>query len=64
MGLAKANELLVLRKKIDAETPVDWNICFRIVEDVDLSGDLFHPKIGQICAMKLIVDYSRYLWAA
>ena len=44
MGLAKANELLLLGKRIDARTAVDWNICSRIVGKVDESGDPFHPN--------------------
>lgn len=31
MGQAKANELLILGRKINAETAVDWNICSRII---------------------------------
>ena len=30
-GLAKANEMLLLGKKIDAQTSVDWNICSNVV---------------------------------
>jgi enoyl-CoA hydratase/carnithine racemase len=44
MGLPKANEMLLLGKKIDAKTAVDWNISSRVVQDVDLSGDPCHPK--------------------
>ena len=32
MGLSKANELLLLGKRIDAKTAVDWNICSRMIE--------------------------------
>ncbi len=42
MGLAKANEFFLLGTKIDASTALQWNICSRIVQDVDLSGDPFH----------------------
>ena len=51
MGLAKANELLLLGKKIDARTALGWNLCSRIVEDVDSSGDPFHPNslASQMC---------------
>ena len=44
MGIAKANELLMLSRKIDAETAVQWNVCSRIVEDCDMSGDPFHSN--------------------
>eukprot|EP00934_Nitzschia_sp_Nitz4_P008034 Nitzschia sp. Nitz4//scaffold26_size159584//45912//46922//NITZ4_ECH//-1//CDS//3329545178//8024//frame0 len=33
MGIAKANELLLLAKPIDAYTAVAWNICSRVVLD-------------------------------
>jgi hypothetical protein len=52
MGLAKANELLLMGQKIDANTAVQWNICSSMV---DCSGnptnDPFHPgSIGvQVC---------------
>jgi peroxisomal 3,2-trans-enoyl-CoA isomerase len=44
MGIAKANELLMLSKKIDAETALQWNLCSRIVNDCDTSGNPFHPN--------------------
>ena len=31
MGLSKANEMLLLGKKIDAKTAVEWNICSRVL---------------------------------
>jgi Delta3-Delta2-enoyl-CoA isomerase len=31
-GLSKANELLLLGKKIDARTALDWNLCSKLVE--------------------------------
>jgi enoyl-CoA hydratase/carnithine racemase len=43
MGLAKANELLLLGKKIDAETAVKWNISSRVVP-CNQEGDPFHPQ--------------------
>lgn len=43
MGIAKANALLMLGEKIDAETALSWNLCSRIVRDCDTSGDPFHP---------------------
>jgi enoyl-CoA hydratase/carnithine racemase len=42
MGLSKANELLLLGKKIDANKALDWNLCSEIVTDCDVSGDPFH----------------------
>lgn len=60
MGLAKANEFLLLGKPIGAQTAVDWNICSRVVpsktgsamqggddldKDLDMeTGDPFHPN--------------------
>lgn len=52
MGLAKANELLLLGQKIDASTAVQWNICSRILEcSSNPANDPFHPNgIGvQVC---------------
>ena len=51
MGLSKANELLLLGKKIDATTALNWNICSQIVRDADTSGDPFHPQslASQMC---------------
>ena len=58
MGLAKANELLLLAKKIDAQTAVQWNICSRIVPQADvLSGDPFHSK-SLATLMALEIDQS------
>lgn len=42
MGLSKANELLLLGKKIDAKTSVQWNICSQLLTGCDQSGDPFH----------------------
>jgi enoyl-CoA hydratase/carnithine racemase len=55
MGLVKANELLLLGKKIDAPTAVDWNVCSRIVPDADVdSGDPFHPNsLASIMALEI-----------
>jgi len=44
MGVTKANELLMLSRKIDAETALQWNLCSRVVKDCDASGDPFHPN--------------------
>jgi enoyl-CoA hydratase/carnithine racemase len=46
MGLAKANELLLLGKEIDAQTAVEWNICSRVVKVNDGEGatNPFHPN--------------------
>lgn len=49
MGLAKANELLLLGKSIDAKTAVEWGICSRVVESPSFEGDddtldPFHPS--------------------
>lgn len=42
MGLSKANELLLLGKRIDAEKAVAWNMCSQVVKGCDESGDPFH----------------------
>lgn len=44
MGQAKANELLMLSKKIDANTALQWNICSRVVQGCDSGGDPFHSN--------------------
>jgi len=52
MGLAKANELLLLGQKIDANTAVQWNICSSILDCSNHpTNDPFHPdSIGiQVC---------------
>jgi enoyl-CoA hydratase/carnithine racemase len=41
MGLSKTNELLLLGKKIDANTALQWNICSRVIKSEDL--DPFQP---------------------
>lgn len=38
MGLSKANELLLLGRKISAKTALEWNICSKIDHDCDISG--------------------------
>jgi enoyl-CoA hydratase/carnithine racemase len=42
MGFAKANELLLLGKRIDAKTAVDWNICSQVVPNT--VDDPFDPN--------------------
>lgn len=52
IGLAKANELLLLGQKIDANTAVQWNICSKVIENSNSSiDDPFHSSsIGiQVC---------------
>ena len=45
MGLSKANELLLLGKRIDAKTALEWGICSQVISDCDTeSGDPFHPN--------------------
>lgn len=45
MGLSKANELLLLGKRIDAKTAQDWGICSQVISDCEKeSGDPFHPN--------------------
>jgi len=51
MGIAKANEMLLLGKRVDAQTAVEYNIVSKIVHDVDTSGNPFHPNslASQLC---------------
>jgi enoyl-CoA hydratase/carnithine racemase len=45
MGLSKANELLLLGKRIDAQTAHKWGICSQVISNCDkTSGDPFHPN--------------------
>jgi enoyl-CoA hydratase/carnithine racemase len=44
MGLSKANELLLLGKRIDANKALNWNLCSEVVTDCDASGDPFHTN--------------------
>jgi peroxisomal 3,2-trans-enoyl-CoA isomerase len=57
MGLAKANEMLLLGKKINAQQAYDWNICSRIIpksttttttNDTDPFHDP-HSIVNQMC---------------
>ena len=50
MGLAKANELLLLGQKIDADTAVNWNICSKIIDTCSNNGDPF-----DICSIGSLV---------
>jgi peroxisomal 3,2-trans-enoyl-CoA isomerase len=43
MGLSKANELLLLGKKIDAKTALDWNICSQVVHGTN-TEEPFHDN--------------------
>lgn len=42
MGLSKANEILLLGKRIDAKKALDWGICSQVIADCDCN-DPFHP---------------------
>jgi peroxisomal 3,2-trans-enoyl-CoA isomerase len=42
-GLSKANELLLLGRKIDARTAMDWNICSKVVNTEEVN-DPFHSN--------------------
>lgn len=45
MGLSKANELLLLGKRINAQKALAWGICSQVISDCDKeSGDPFHPN--------------------
>ncbi|CAB9524470.1 CoA delta isomerase 2, mitochondrial [Seminavis robusta] len=52
MGLSKANELLLLGKRINAQTALEWGICSRVMSDCDTGGDPFHPHslASRMCA--------------
>lgn len=43
MGLSKANEILLLGKRIDAQKALDWGICSQVVTDCDCN-DPFNPN--------------------
>jgi len=49
MGLAKANELLLLGRKIDAQTAVEWNICSRILPYESTNTFEHHSLGSQVC---------------
>jgi enoyl-CoA hydratase/carnithine racemase len=51
MGQSKSNELLLLGRRIDAKTALDWNLCSRIVED-DNGNDPFSSTslAGRMCS--------------
>lgn len=44
MGLSKANELLLLGRKIDAKKACEYNLCSEVVHNCDMSGDPFRPS--------------------
>jgi peroxisomal 3,2-trans-enoyl-CoA isomerase len=52
MGLAKANEMLLLSRELNARTAVDWGVSSRIVPDCDDSGNPFHANslASRLCA--------------
>jgi peroxisomal 3,2-trans-enoyl-CoA isomerase len=41
MGMAKANEILLLSRKLDAETMVNWNIASRVVSETNVGGPVY-----------------------
>lgn len=44
MGLSKANELLLLGKRINAQKALEWGICSQVLSDCDKSGNPFHAN--------------------
>jgi len=44
MGTSKANELLLLGRRIDAKTAFEWNICSRVVDAQPSGDELADPK--------------------
>jgi Delta3-Delta2-enoyl-CoA isomerase len=58
-GLSKANELLLLGKKIDAQTSVDWNICSQKVNVTNEGmADPFH---AESLASRMCIEIDRKL---
>jgi len=54
MGLAKANELLLLGRKIDAKKAVEWNICSEILRVESHIHDPFHDgSIASIVCQRI-----------
>ena len=43
MGLSKANELLLLGKRIDAQKALEWGICSQVIPDCE-NNDPFQAK--------------------
>ena len=53
MGLSKANEMLLLGKKIDADTAVNWNICSQVVSGTNTEDPFHHGSLANHMAREL-----------
>lgn len=53
MGLSKANEMLLLGKKIDAGTALAWNICSQIVPGVNTEEPFHHDSLANYMAREV-----------
>lgn len=62
MGMAKTNELLLLGRKIDAPTAVNWNICSRILTNSQ-DNDVVDPFAPNSVASQLTQELERLLFA-
>ena len=53
MGLSKANELLLLGKKIDANTARDWNICSQVISKTNIEAPFAPDSLAIYLATEL-----------
>ena len=53
MGLSKANEMLLLGKKVDAETALKWNICSQVLRDTNVEEPFNHHSLANHMAREL-----------
>jgi Delta3-Delta2-enoyl-CoA isomerase len=58
-GLSKANELLLLGKKIDARTALDWNICSKVVS-ISAEGTA-DPFSSESLASRMCIEIDKKL---
>jgi peroxisomal 3,2-trans-enoyl-CoA isomerase len=58
MGLSKANELLLLGRKIGAQTALSWNICSRVVEN-----NVDDPFAGDSLASLVVGELDKRLFS-
>ena len=61
-GLSKANELLLLGKKIDAHTAMDWNICSKVVNTPSTQDGIDPFNINSL-ASKMCTEIDKKLLA-
>lgn len=53
MGLSKANEMLLLGKKVDAETAVKWNISSQVVSGTNTEDPFHHNSLANHMAREV-----------